>query len=123
MSQDTTYNGWTNYETWAVSLWLDNEEHTYHYYRDLTRRIYRAARPRYDWETKKDRAISDLAEALKDDHEENRPDFPTSVYSDLLGAALSSVNWREIAEHYIDDLDDDDKTDEDTDDETEDDAE
>lgn len=20
---DTTYNGWTNYETWAVNLWLD----------------------------------------------------------------------------------------------------
>ena len=19
-----TYNGWTNYETWAVALWLDN---------------------------------------------------------------------------------------------------
>jgi hypothetical protein len=21
---DTTYNGWTNYETWATALWLDN---------------------------------------------------------------------------------------------------
>ena len=23
--QDTTYNGWTNYETWNVALWIQNE--------------------------------------------------------------------------------------------------
>mgnify|MGYP001202064338 CR=1 FL=1 len=28
MSQ--SYNGWTNYETWNVALWLQNEEHLYH---------------------------------------------------------------------------------------------
>lgn len=27
----TDYNGWTNWETWQVNLWSDNDQTTYRY--------------------------------------------------------------------------------------------
>ena len=80
------YNGWTNYETWAVALWIDNEQGTYLYARELL----------------EDKALDtgDAAEALKGwIVNEMAPDLGASMFADLLGAALSSVNWQEISKH------------------------
>ena len=27
---ETSYNGWTNYETWNVALWVNNDEGSYY---------------------------------------------------------------------------------------------
>ena len=85
------YNGWTNYETWNVNLHLDEmyqriaNEHTllstYHLgqlLKDTT------------W---------DLAEEIAPDAVRG-----AGFVSDLFTAGLGEVNWYEIAEHYVEEL-------------------
>jgi hypothetical protein len=100
---DTTYNGWTNYETWLVNLWMDNEQGSQEYFRETAREIYEC--PHNPYRAHMTRAADAglaFADWLKAYHEENRPEMPTcGVYHDLLSGALSEVNWNEIARHYI----------------------
>ncbi len=35
MPKDKTYNGWPNYQTWNVILWLKNDESAYRTYRKM----------------------------------------------------------------------------------------
>lgn len=37
------YNGWQNYETWNVALWLDNEQGSYNYWRERAEEIVKDA--------------------------------------------------------------------------------
>ena len=39
-TKDTTYNGWKNYETWNVKLWIDNEEGSYRYWEEVAGEIW-----------------------------------------------------------------------------------
>lgn len=88
---DTTYNGWTNYETWAVKLWLDNEQGSYYAMQEM------AEEYRHDDSWK-------LGDAMQQWLEEYMPDLGATLWSDLLRSAWEEVNWREIAEAYIEDL-------------------
>jgi len=94
------YNGWTNYETWCVTLWMDNEQGSQEFFLETAQEHYDAsAATKYS--TREQVARYRLANWLKEHHEENRPELP-GVYGDLLGGALSEVNWDHIAAHYID---------------------
>ena len=55
--------------------------------------------------TVRQQAIIDLAGMLKEYHEEKADHLVTitGVFADLISAALSSVDWYEIAEAYIED--------------------
>lgn len=80
------HNGWDNYETWAIALWLDNEQGSQDYW------LERAEAANDD--------VWTLSAELKDSHEEALPEIQ-GFAADLLNAAMSEVNWDEIARHYI----------------------
>jgi hypothetical protein len=105
------YNGWTNYESWAVGLWIDNEEGMYNYWREAAQECYDeagdgvSAYAKFTGReifTREERAVLALEKRLKEEMEENQPDLGASLWSDLLNAAMSEVNWHEVAGHYMD---------------------
>ena len=92
---DSTYNGWKNYETWNVKLWLDNEYGSYIEVTDQAKQAVEAETERYEF-----------ADWLKDYVEEilfPEDAEPSGLAADLLRGALSDVDWFEIAEAYLSD--------------------
>ncbi len=73
------YNGWYNYETWLVSMWF-GDVFTDFDSRDVSAESFR------DY----------VEEMLESDG--MLPE--TGFAADIMNAALRSVDWREIAEHY-----------------------
>lgn len=130
MSDEATkYNGWTNYETWCVHLWLENEEYTYRYWRREGKRHLReavtCANVQRGHMSVRESAISGLARQLNKEIHYAAPIDEASLFSDLLTTALSEVDWFEVAKAFIDedepnnkwDRDDDDEEDKEEDDE------
>jgi hypothetical protein len=93
--KNDNYNGWTNYETWAAALWIDNDQSSYNYRNEL------AEQAKKNHRRKRDR-INCLATSLKDWIEELNPLIDqANLFCDLLNAALSEVDWHEIAENFL----------------------
>ena len=84
-----SYNGYTNYQTWVIALWLDNDEYTSELISDIIKR----ARSDYD-----------AADQLRDLIEEMNPlADQASMFTDILNSALSDVNYLEIIESHKED--------------------
>jgi hypothetical protein len=99
-----TYNGYTNYETWNVSLWIDNDPGFYAMVEEQADEYLSDAIRDNDNEEEAERdAIYNLSDWLENlIKDEYYPDnMGTGMYADLLGAALSKVNWYEIASNWI----------------------
>jgi hypothetical protein len=110
-SDSTRYNGWHNYETWCVNLWMSNDQGSDEFYREMAQGVWNDCEPELRQNktvlfTRAEVATRNLAEGLKDDHEQRQSELTgvCGVFADLLTAALSEVDWYEIAEHYISDL-------------------
>lgn len=98
------YNGWSNYGTWAVNLWLTNDEGDYLLIMDEVKRI--KENPEYIEITPKEKILrtpeARLSDFLENGIEENNPlGSDANLYSDILRNALAHINYSEIAKHFI----------------------
>lgn len=102
---DTTYNGWTNYETWLVKLWIDNDQGAQEYWQERATEIAEdeISNEHDDVAEAQSQAAYRLARDLEAYHDEFRPET-VGVYADLLTSALGMVDWDEIARSMLDDL-------------------
>ena len=80
MDTDTTYNGWTNYETWRVNLEMFDA----------------------DFSSDNDSDAYDLGQDLRDMALETVGGQASGIALDYAEAFLNAVNWYEIAAMNID---------------------
>lgn len=99
MASEQTYNGWSNYETWAVNLWINNEESSHNWMNEQVEKSITAST--YDDGLDKEAAVYDLANRVLTSMQSDMPDLGGSVWDDLLNSAFQDVNWREIADNAI----------------------
>jgi hypothetical protein len=88
------YNGWTNYETWLVNVWMTNEEGSSRYWDEIARRCYD--------EDDVEESTRKLAKRLKYELAQI-PDTWSGFHKDMIGSALCEVDWDEIAGHMLED--------------------
>src|SRR4051812_41724310 len=103
--EDQTYNGWKNYPTWAVNLWLSNDQDLYEATRERVAEIKGETESTSEYWTLEESHRYNTADMLKDFVEELAGEAysePTFV-ADLLGYALGEVDWHEIADAWLED--------------------
>lgn len=100
------YNGYTNYETWNCALWMDNDEGLYETIREMAREAYdNPARNQYM--TLDRRRVSTLQDSLKALYEEQAEAWMSdqaSFFADIFNSALAQVNWYELAENLLEEI-------------------
>ena len=90
------YNGWTNYETWLCNMWFDNFEFT-----DVLD-MFEGCEDKGDINN----VIADYIKNYVEDYVEYSlaPSDTHGFVHDMLNSAISEIDFRDIAEHYVDDV-------------------
>lgn len=92
-----TYNGWSNYETWNLKLWMDEEDT---FWPDAAKKIWDDAKAT-EYNTREQAACNRLANAIENSVEMYFPPLKNGFYADIMSASIREINFYEIAESYI----------------------
>ena len=90
------YNGWTNWETWNFKLWLDNSEDSYKAIMYLAEEVSERANAKND--------LAKELESLANDLLEESVVFETGFFNDICNSAIKLVDFYEIAESYLEEI-------------------
>ena len=91
------YNGFTNYETWAVNLWLQNEESSYNEFRELAEKF--EPDQMYELGQAIKKKVEDATEDIIAYAEDHAQPYP-GIIADIFRANLKTVDWEEIAQAF-----------------------
>lgn len=94
---DPGYQGWSNYSTWAMNLWIDNDQSALEAAHGV---MAEAALAEADPTLRAIRA----GNALKEFVEGFYPEDLESPWADLLRSGWDDVDWNDIAEHHLKEL-------------------
>jgi len=100
MGKDTTYNGYTNRETWLVSLWVDNDQGLYERRRELQQDAVDVA------EGTDREARHVLRDYLPDFIEDEciPSDCFDGLVGDIVGSFLRRVDWTDLADTWCEEV-------------------
>lgn len=102
--QHKEHCGWYNYETWSAALWCDNDHGLYSYLTEEAQRCFDEAEG--TTEERINDATPELAKVIESMFDQDVEEYPPHGWmADAINAYLGEVDWQEIAEHYMDDVD------------------
>ena len=92
------YNGWANYATWLCNLWFDDFD-----FSDDIEGLSECCDSKMDLLP----LIEDIIELYVEAYMDSAIDEQHGFVSDLIQCAYENIDFRDIAEHYVDDVMDD----------------
>lgn len=101
---DEEFEGFSNWETWRASVWLDVEKNNDHWLgaaRSQWRQATRARQVQKGGSTIKEVARAALAEQLEEEiRGEERGDY-FDMCCEFIDQAMSKVNWEQLADIFL----------------------
>lgn len=102
--QEMTCKQWSNYETESVAVWINRDQAMQEAIREIAQDIWDNALAD-EILTRHQSAWYNLSNVIKVFVKQQNPlTEQASLFSDLLDKALSEVDWREIAEYFLADI-------------------